>query len=122
MGEIIATSLLGIFALGSASATGDPSLLHLIQGAWWSDCQDPAAELVIDGNEYSGDFLGTYKLELSGDVLVFKNGLVDGHSIDVTHAPIFFRVMSAGSGQLVLRPLPESFGSKDWRLDSCSSK
>ena len=121
MGEIIATGLLGILALGAAAPAGHPLSLDSIQGAWWSNCQDPAAEFIIAGHEYSGDFLGTYKLDLSGDVLVFQSGLVEGHSINVTHTPLSFRVMSARASQLVLRSLPEGSSSKDWHLQSCSS-
>ena len=121
MGKIIATGILGIIAFGAAAATDHSSSLESLQGAWWANCHDGAAEFVIAGDEYSGDFLGTYKLELSGDVLVFKSGLVDGHSINVTHTPLLFRVISAGSGQLVLRPFSDASGGNDWRLESCSS-
>jgi len=121
MGEIIATGLLGFLALGAAAPVGHPLSLDSIQGGWWSNCQDPAAEFVIAGDEYSGDFLGTHKLDLPGDVLVFQSGLVDGHSINVTYTPLSFRVMSAGPSQLVLRSLPEGPSSEDWHLESCSS-
>lgn len=121
MDEIIATGLLGILALGAAAPAGPSLSLDSIQGAWWSNCQDPAAEFVIAGDEYSGDFTGTHKLDLSGDVLVFQSGLVDGHSISVTHRPLSFRVISAGASQLVLRSLPEGSSSRDWHLESCNS-
>lgn len=120
MDRIITTGLLGILALGVALAADRSLSLDSIQGAWWSSCQDPAAEFVVDGDEYSGDFLGTHKLELSGDVLAFKSGLADGHSIDLSHTPLFFRVVSTGQGQLVLRGLSEVDGSKDWHLQACS--
>jgi hypothetical protein len=126
MSKIIAVALLvlSVFLATQAHAQNGPKpvvTLRSIQGAWWSDCQDPAAEFVIEGDEYSGDFSDRYKLDLVRDILVFKQGLIDGHSTNVTHVPLSFRVIEAGPSQLVLRPIPVNPNSVDWRLQSCSS-
>jgi len=92
-----------------------------IQGGWWSRCDDPAVEFYIKGDEYSGDFNGTYKLELSNDILIFRDGLIDGHSIDVTHKPLSFLIVRASADKLVLRRVssPPASASQVWRLRSC---
>lgn len=94
--------------------------LDALQGAWWSNCGDPAAEFRIRGNEYSGDFAGIYKITLTGDVLVFNDGLIDGHSVNVTHKPLGFQVLKATETQLILRPLPDNPYVGDWHLESCN--
>ena len=81
--------------------------------------RDPAAEFLIEGDEYSGDFTGNYKLRLIGDVIVLNDGLTDGHSINVTHKPLSFRILTATEGQLVLRPMPGTPYVGDWHLQSC---
>ena len=124
MSRFVATGFLTILAAvavqGCARTPAMDSLsLGSIQGAWWSDCEDPSAEFVVEGSEYSGDFAGTYKLQLTDDVLVFADGLLAGHDINVTHEPLSFRVLGAGPGELVLRPMPGNPYVGDWRLTSC---
>ena len=103
-----------------AQSTTKPAFsLDAIQGGWWSDCNDPAVEFLIKGNKYSGDFAGTHTLALDGDILVFTEGLVDGHSVNVTHRPLSFRILTATDKELVLRPLPGNPHAGDWRLLSC---
>lgn len=100
------------------ASAGSVSLTD-IQGGWWSSCEDPAVAFYVHDDEYSGDFEGSYKLSLTDDVLVFHDGLVDGHSIHVTRAPLSFQVMEATGGSLVLRPLSGNPRVGDWRLVSC---
>lgn len=54
-----------------------------IQGGWWGNCEDSAVIFFIDGNKYSGDFLGSYLAEVKNNQLVLKNGLPEGHGIHV---------------------------------------
>ena len=124
MSKFIATSFLCALAAVTVQACAestqrDQYSLGILQGGWWSDCQNPAVEFLIDGDEYSGDFSGKYKLKLIGDVLVFKDGLIDGHSFNVTHRPQSFLIMTATDGQLVLRPMPGNPYVGDWHLQSC---
>jgi hypothetical protein len=120
----VAVLALAIFrpTQGHSQTRPGPSIsLSSIQGAWWSDCADPAAEFVVQGYDYFGDFSGRYKLVSTGDVLVFEQGLGDGHGTDVTHRPLSFRVIDARPGALVLRPIFGDPGAPDWHLKSCSS-
>jgi hypothetical protein len=99
-------------------AAASPSLAAL-QGAWWRDCEDPAAEFLVEGESYSGDFAGSYGLTLTGEVLVFTEGLVDGHGTDVTHRPLSFEILRVNDTELVMRPMSSNDRVGDWRLLSC---
>lgn len=109
-------------AWSNPASAGPVSSLDAIQGAWWSSCLDPAAEFVIAGARYSGDFAGTFELELAGDVLVFKQGLVDGHATGVAGEPVAFRVVRAGGEELVLRRMAGDPTGPDWRLQACGRR
>jgi hypothetical protein len=100
-------------------ATG-PSLAQL-QGGWWSRCDDPAVEFLIDGTLYSGDFAGQHRLTLTGRRLVFEDGLPDGHAVELPHTPREFRVVDAAPGRLVLRQEPAEDGAGDWHLQACDA-
>jgi hypothetical protein len=113
---VLAVATLTIDAEETTSAS---PTLDALQGAWWFDCQDPAAELVIDGSDYYGDFRGRFNLELRGDVLVLKDGLPSGHDTEVTHEPLSFRVISVSVQKLLLQPLLESASGDTWKLYSC---
>jgi len=124
MSKLLATGLLSVLAVVAIQACAQTTQtrqysLDSVQGVWWSDCGAPAAEFLIVGDEYSGDFAGSYKLKLTGDILVFKDGLIAGHSINVTHEPLSFRILTATDRQLVLRPLPGNPYIGDWHLHSC---
>lgn len=111
-------------ALTAASACAQPAIapspsLAAIQGDWWRDCSDPAAEFLISGDSYSGDFAGSYKITLTGTILVFTNGLINGHSINVTHKPLSFEILLVNDNELVLRPMPGNHYVGDWHLVSC---
>ena len=112
-----AGAIQGCWQGASASAYS----LDLLQGGWWSDCNDPAVEFRISGSQYSGDFEGSYKVTLSGDVLVFNDGLTDGHSIGVTHNPLSFQILNVTDKQLILRPLSGKPGVGEWHLESCKN-
>jgi hypothetical protein len=125
MRKVFTTLLLGLLAAGAFVASdaraGARYSLADIQGGWWASCDAPAVEFYVKGDEYSGDFRGTYKLELTNGTLILKDGLVDGHSIDVTHAPIAFRIVSVSKDSLVLRLShpSQSHAAQDWHLLSC---
>lgn len=109
-------------SMGCAPDTGvEAYSLDALQGAWWSDCEAPAAEFLIAGDEYSGDFEGSYQVTLTGDVLRFDDGLADGHSVEVTHVPLEFRIVELSDARLVLSPLPGNPVTDDWHLQSCDA-
>ena len=95
-------ALLGSLA-GCASANGRLSPAD-IQGAWWSSCNDPAAEFVISGDAYSGDFAGNHDLGLDAGVLVFKDGLLEGHGVDLPGQRRAFHIVSASAGNWSYAP------------------
>lgn len=111
-------SVVAIQACAQVTPTNAYSL-DALQGGWWSDCNDPAVEFLIRGNEYSGDFDGSYKITLTGDVLMFNDGLIYGHSVNVTHKSLSFQILKVTDKQLVLRPLPGNPYIGDWHLQSC---
>lgn len=102
-----------------AQAQSNVYSLDTLQGGWWSDCKDPAVEFFIRGDEYSGDFEGTYKITITNDILMFNDGLIDGHSVSVTHKALSFQILKVTDKQLVLRPLPGNPHIVDWHLQSC---
>ena len=114
----VCLSVLSMLATAQDVVSGEYSLEDL-QGAWWTDCEAPAAEFLVEGNMYSGDFEGSYTVTLSDDVLTFGDGLTDGHSTDVTHAPLQFRIIELSDENLRLHPLPGNPFVEDWRLRSC---
>jgi len=125
MNKILAYNLFNILTVIAIQASAQTThtqqySLDSVQGSWWSNCDNPAVEFLIIGDEYSGDFAGSYKLKLTGDILVFNDGLTDGHSINVTHDPLLFRILTATETQLVLRPLPGNPYIGDWHLQSCN--
>ena len=120
MRTFIATGVFLLLAACTQIVRRDNILLSDLQGGWWSNCEDPAVAFLIDGNKYSGDFSGTYTLGLAGNVLTFSAGLIDGHSIDVPHKPLSFRILSATGDQLLLRPMLGNPYVGDWRLHSCN--
>lgn len=124
MGKALAITLLGGLAIIAVQADAQTGRTHRypldsVQGGWWSDCGDPAVAFLIEGDEYSGDFAGRYKIKLTGDTLVFNDGLIDGHSTNVAHRPLSFQILKANDSQLVLRPLPGNPHVGDWFLRSC---
>ncbi|GEM_PF-5360659 len=105
------------FLLITASAHAQTYSLEALQGGWWRDCNDPAVEFHIDGDQYSGDFEGSYKITLKGDILTFNHGLIDGHSVHVTEKPQSFQILNVTKEELILRPVSDNQG--DWLLKSC---
>ena len=99
------------------SAHAQTYSLEALQGGWWRDCNDPAVEFHIDGDQYSGDFEGSYKITLKGDILTFNHGLIDGHSVHVTEKPQSFQILNVTKEELILRPVSDNQG--DWLLKSC---
>ncbi|MDR2172916.1 MAG: hypothetical protein LBE32_01730 [Burkholderiales bacterium] len=89
-----------------------------VQGVWWSDCKNPAAEFVIKNDHYFGDFLGQHKVSIKDNVLTFEGGFVVGHDVNVSGKPLSFIIISARPSELVLRSLANGH-DRDWRLHSC---
>jgi hypothetical protein len=122
MKKIIAIHVLGLSLLSSALAgekvMRPPYSLKDVQGAWWSDCGAAAVEFFIEQDTYSGDFLGSHKLTVSGDVLVFNDGLLMGHGVDVSGRPLALRILRVSESELVLRAM-DRLDALDWHLYSC---
>lgn len=116
---LILLFLLADNACGAEPGTNSAYSLAALQGGWWASCDAPAVEFYIQDDQYSGDFEGSYVLSLSGDVLTFNDGLVDGHSVNVTHMPLSFRIVELTGDMLVLRPLDAAFANGDWQLHAC---
>lgn len=114
--------LLATFATISFAQESAPPPISLdaIQGGWWSNCEAPAVEFLIKGNQYSGDFFGSQSLTLSANILTFKDGLIDGHSIYVTNKPMSFQIFSLSEMKMVLRPLSGNPHVGDWILMKCT--
>lgn len=87
-----------------------------IQGMWWSDCNDAAAEFMIDGSYYSGDFLGEYKVEVADNKLTLTKGFINGHSINVTGVPLVFEIVKLTRQSLHLNSVKDEYV---WVLNSC---
>ena len=81
-----------------------------IQGVWWESCDDPVAAFYISGDTYGGDFLGTYIIKLSGNMIEFDHGLPEGHSINPNGVPQGYLILSANKQKLTLQHL-ENDGS-----------
>lgn len=94
--------------------------LENAQGGWWGSCEDEAVAFYIDGDTYSGDFLGTYHVELSNNILLFKSGLPEGHSIHVDGNPMSYLVLNLNQKVLTLKHQGdyEEFG--EFVLYSCN--
>ena len=49
--------------------------IEQLQGAWWSDFQNPTADFAIHGNEVWLDFdAGYHPCRIEGDMLIFELG------------------------------------------------
>ncbi len=114
---------LAFIALQACATGGDKAQYDLdsIQDYWWSDCEDAAVEFWINGSDYSGDFAGKFQVEVVNNILTFKDGLLNGHGIEVTHMPLSFAILSATGRRLVLRPVSGNPYVGDWELKSCGS-
>ena len=90
-----------------------------IQGDWFSNCNDPAVEFSITGNKYSGDFYGSHELTLENNLLIFKNGLVEGHSVEVSFKPKQFKLLDLSKNNMVLEYYSQNNEKIKWKLYSC---
>lgn len=98
---------------------GSEFMLKDIQGGWWSDCEDPAVEFLIRENEYSGDFVDSHPLTLNNKFLTFKNGLINGHRINVSFKPITYKILSLSKERMVLQHTSDKGKKNEWELLSC---
>ena len=114
--SFIKTILLLILSF-SANATEKLYTLQDVQGTWWGSCDDEVAVFYIQGDMYSGDFLGTFNVELSKNKLLFKSGLPEGHSINVDGEPQTYLLLSATKGKLKLQDVEDDTFS--FNLFSC---
>ena len=89
-----------------------------IQGDWWSNCEAPAVEFSIKGAEYSGDFYDSHPLTLEGSIINFRNGFVEGHSVNVSFKPREYRILSLSNDAMLLESNMEN-NSHIWKLYSC---
>lgn len=120
MQKILGIATLVLFqAVGCAHVQGPADSLAGVQGAWWSSCDAPAAEFVIAGTTYSGDFLGSHEMTLVGDVLTFTGGLPTGHEASTSGRAQSFRIVRISPGELILRPSGIDSHDRDWRLLAC---
>ncbi len=108
--------VLGVVGCASTSA---PSRYKLsdIQGVWWSDCDAPHAEVLVDHDQYVGVFEGRHRLTLEGDVVTFESGW-PSHAYDLSGEPRSFRIVEATGTTLVLAPINGSH-SRPLRLVAC---
>ena len=93
--------------------------LEDIQGGWWSNCEDPAVEFFISENQYHGDFYDSHPLTLNKNLLVFENGFVEGHSVNVSFKPREYKILSLSEESMVLESNTENGGESKWELFSC---
>lgn len=93
--------------------------LKNIQGGWFSDCEDPAVEFLIRQNEYSGDFHGSHPLILKNDLLIFENGLVENHSVNVSFKRREYKILSLSKDSMVLEYSSGNGSKKEWTLFLC---
>lgn len=93
--------------------------LKQIEGTWWSSCDAPAAEFNVQGDQYSGDFAGTHRLDLDGDLLRFHDGWVGVQADGAIGKPTVFRIITATGKRLVLRAVTRSASDEDWALRTC---
>lgn len=114
----IVLAALALGGAGCASVAPSHYALSDMQGAWWSDCNEPAAEFLVDHDQYSGDFAGRHQLMLEGDVVTFASGLPSSHDVHLSGEPMAFRIVVATGSTLVLAPVNDR-GSNPWRLESC---
>jgi len=96
------TTLLLILSF-SVNAAQKVYTLNDIQGTWWGECNDETAVFYIDGDNYGGDFAGSYKVGLSNNKLLFKNGLPEGHSINTDGKPQEYLILFASKEKLSLQ-------------------
>jgi len=101
----------------SANATEKLYTLDDVQGTWWGSCDDEVAVFYIQGDMYSGDFLGTFNVELSNNKLLFTSGLPKGDSINVNGEPQAYLLLSATKGKLTLQGVEDDTFS--FNLFSC---
>lgn len=114
----IALAALALGGVGCAGVAPTHYALSDMQGAWWSGCHEPAAEFIVDNDQYSGDFAGRHQLTLQGDVVTFESGLPSSHDVNLSGEPMAFRIVVATGSALVLAPVNDR-GPNPWRLDSC---
>ena len=80
-----------------------------VQGYWWQSCADPAVQFAIQGDKYTGDFPGEFKVRIENNSLVIEKG---------PGSVAFYRIVSASPRRIVLRPRDGK--SPDWVLRSCA--
>jgi hypothetical protein len=100
---VLAAVLAGCAAVGQ---TREYTLAD-VQGFWWENCSDPAAQFAIQGNRYFGDFEGEFKAHVEHGVLRVDRG-------SETQS---FHILDASPTELRLHPLAESRTA--WVLRSC---
>ncbi|WP_394538409.1 hypothetical protein PRJ39_22175 [Lysobacter enzymogenes] len=104
-------SVLGAFA-GAAGAASPPTLAD-VQGVWWRDCDQPAAEFGIDGEAFYGDFEGRFRARV-------ERGVLRVDALDSDAPALAWRIVAATPARLVLRARPAGAApAADWTLRRC---
>jgi hypothetical protein len=116
---VSALIVLLLLAISTSWSKDDAYTIEDVQGAWWSSCEEPAAEFSISGTEYGGDFLGTHPVQVANGVLIFKQGLVEGDSVEVSGTPLNFRILQADDDNLVLEAVNKDVAPRTWKLVAC---
>jgi len=117
-------SALCVFGIHKVNASTNENIYTIkdIQGGWWSSCEEPAVEFLISGNKYFGDFHGKHPLSLNSNVLIFKNGLVEGHNVSVSFKPREFLILNVSKERMVLQSITDEGEKREWKLFSCVSE
>ena len=93
---------------GANAAKSRVFTLDDIQGYWWQSCTDPAVQFAIQGDKYTGDFPGEFRVRVEHNAIVIDKG---------AGPAAFYRIVSASPRQIVLRPIDGR--TSDWVLRAC---
>ncbi|QWP77049.1 hypothetical protein J5226_01185 [Lysobacter sp. K5869] len=106
----LSSAALALAVLAAAAQAQPPYTLADVQGVWWSDCAQPAAEFGLDGDSFYGDFEGRFRARV-------ERGVLRVDALDAKAPPRAWRILAAGRTRLVLRSLEP--GAQDWTLRAC---
>lgn len=104
------TAGLALAVLAGAAPAQAAYTLADVQGVWWSDCTQPAAEFGLDGDSFYGDFEGRFRARV-------ERGVLRVDPLDAKAPPRAWRILAADRARLVLRPLQP--GAREWTLRRC---
>jgi hypothetical protein len=112
---IFLLSALFVALIGDAAAAKKTGYtLKDVQGYWWDNCGDPAAQFAIQGNVYFGDFAGQYKVRVKNDTLIIDADT--GTSMEIARS---LRIVSIKPGRMILRNIDADANDKGWVVRFC---